>query len=823
MKKHANIIITSLALFFLCASGATIYLFFKFESLTLTYVSLGLSFLFIILATIFGMLFISKKYLKKIKGLEDQVDILNNSGYHIKEAGDIAFNNLPIAILVYDSHYKITWGNNYAKQIFKTNFLNNDIITLDLNLYNKLQEKNNKFLYQKDEDFYDVTSYPDNNLLFFFPATEREKLQKKYNDRTTTIGIIKIDNLDESLNIYSVQEASQIRGEFLGVISDLAQNYKASLQKIDDDKMLFITNKSSLELMILDGFDCLNQVRDIATRNHLKTSISMGFACYDKSSSEVVSLAQSAVDLAERRGGDQAVINIEGEEIKYFGGKIDALEKESRVKESTNARELKHAIEKANTIYITGHKYPDADCIGSMLGVLRMALSVKNCSIHVVLDLKNTDRITTRMLNLLEAEEPEMFKHFVSIDKLDVKKTEIDNEAVLLVICDTQGPKIMCYPELYELIGNRFVIDHHRSGEPAFENCKTLYVDTGASSAVELICEMLPFYNKDIKLSKCEATLMLAGIVIDTNNFVFNTRSRTFEVASVLKSAGADMMSVRKFIRDSYDTEKYIAKAFINAEFYQDDFAISVLEDVTDDRTLLAKISDKLITINNVKAAFTVALNNNSDVCISARSIDDFNVQLIMEEMGGGGHKNAAATQIKNTSINEACEKLKKILYREKIINTEDDVTVEVILLEDVKGKGKKDTIVKVANGYANYLINANLAIAATPENKKNLDAQKAKNEEIEQNRIKTHERLKKEIDGKSIDVYIKFGQDGKAYGHITTKQICEEFESQTGIHLDKKKVSIPQDIDFIGKFKATVNLYKNINATFDVNVLEMR
>ncbi len=823
MRKYTNIIVTSGAAAFLIATGVSIYLFFKVDSKTLTYIFLGLSFLFVILATVFIMLFISKKYLKKIKGLEDQVDTLNNSGYHIKEAGDIAFNNLPIAILVYDSHYKITWGNAFAKQIFKTNFLNDDIIDMDINLYNLLKEQTQKFVYKKDDDYYDVTSYPDNNLLFFFPATEREKLQQKYNARTTAVGIIKIDNLEESLNIYSVQEASQIRGEFLGVISDLAQNYKASLQKIDDDKMLFITNKESLESIVNNKFECFNQVRDIANRNHLKTSMSMGFACFDKSSSEVVSLAQSSVDLAERRGGDQAVINIEGEEIKYFGGKIDALEKESRVKESTNARELRSAIEKASTIYITGHRYPDADCIGSMLGALRMALSLGKNNVRVVLDSTNTDKISARMLSVLAEEEPEIFKHFVSIDDVDIKKTEYDNESVLLIICDTQGPKIMCYPVLYELIGNRFVIDHHRAGEPAFENCKTLYVDTGASSAVEMICEMLPFFNKDLKLNKYEATLMLAGIFIDTNSFVFNTRTRTFEVASVLKNAGADMMSVRKLIRDSYDTEKYIANAFIKAEIYEQDFAISKLEDVIDDRSLLARISDKLITIDSVKAGFTIALNNEGAVCVSARSIDDFNVQAIMEELGGGGHKNAAATQIKDSSINEMCEKLKKILYREKISNTKEDVTVEVILLEDVKGKGKKDSIIKVANGYANYLFNSKLAIPATDENKKNLDAKKAEDEQIEQNKIKTHERLKKEIDGKSIDVYIKFGQDGKAFGHITTKQICDEFEAQTGIHLDKKKVSIPQDINFIGKFKATVNLYKDINASFDVNVLEMR
>lgn len=767
------------------------------------------------------MIFFSHKYLKKIRDLEDTVDTLNNNGYHIKEAGDIVFTSLPISILVYDSHYVITWENDYAKKVFKSNFANKSIVDIDVNLYNKLIEKSEGFLYEIDNEFYDVKNYADNNALFFFNVTERVKLQKKYDDRVNAIGIIKLDNLNESLNVLPVQDASQIRGEFLGVISDLAQNYKACLQNIDDDKLLFITNKDSLRKMVDGKFDCLNVVRDIASRNHLKTSMSIGFACYDKSYQELASMAQSAVDLAERRGGDQAVINIEGEDVKYFGGKAEALEKNSLVKARTTAQSLKEAIEKSNLVYITGHKSPDADCIGSMLAVLKMALSV-DANARIVLDFDNVDGITRRILDMLENEEHELYSHFVSIEKVDLKPNSVQN--ALLIICDTQGPKIMCYEELYNKIPNRFVIDHHRSGNPSFENCMNLYVDAGASSAVELVSEMFPFFNKDLKFTPCEASIMLAGIVIDTNNFVFSTRARTFEAASALKQSGADMLGVNKLIRDDYKTEEYIANAFLKAEFFEDEYAIVKLEDVIDDRTLLAKISDKLLTIDKVTASFTIAVNTEASILVSARSIDDFNVQLVMEEMGGGGHKNAAATQIQNKSINEVYSKLKDILYREKISKDTGEVkNMEVILLEDVKGKGKKDSIIKVANGYGNYLLNQKLAVPATEENRKNLQIKKEADLEKEKADIATHTRLKNQIDGKDIDVYIKVGQDGKTFGHITVKQICEEFEAQTGITLDKKKVSIPEDINFIGIFKATVNLYKGITATFNVHVLEMK
>ena len=794
------------------------YLFIIYNSEDYKYVFLAFNLITLSAATVLYVLFAFRNTTSKIKMLQDRLEVWNNISYHVNQAGDEAFNQLPIGIIVYDDAFSIKWGNDNAKAIFKSGFIEQSINEIDETLFEHIKNSDAKFKYYYNSNFYDVIHEPNNNLIYMFNVTERENLSIRYNNRITALGIIKIDNLDEALKDYAVQEASSIRGEFLGEISDYLQNYDAYLQNIDDDRIIMVCDKESLKKMVENKFDVLNKVRDVGVKNHLRTSMSIGFACYDVSADELSQLAQSAVDLAERRGGDQAVINIENEAIQYFGGKTNAVEKNSLVQARIMAQSLKEAIEGSTNVYISGHFLPDADCIGSMVGVLKMALS-SDKDAYIVLDLNNLDQVSGRMIELIKVEDPELYKHFIGIDDVDIRTNS------LLVICDTQSPTIMCYPTLYNDIQRVCIIDHHRSGEIGFEKNLFAYIEAYASSAVELVCEMFSFYNKDIKFSTLEASIMLAGMVIDTNSFTFRTSTRTFEAAAILKQLGASMIDVKKLLREDIETEHYIADAVLKAETYLNDFVIVRLdlEEPIHDRTILAKISDRLLSIDNIKASFTIGMFDNGQVGISARSIDTYNVQLIMEEMGGGGHLNSAATQIGDKSIMDVYQELKDILSRENEDNDSEVEKMKVILLEDVKGRGKKDDTINVANGYGNYLISHKLALEATDENLKELKKRQTQEAIDEQNRIKLLEKLKGEIDNKSINVYIKVGQDGKTFGHITSKQIGEEFEAQTGIHIDKKKINLPADIDFVGIFKASVDLGKDIVATFDVHVLEKK
>lgn len=790
-----------------------VYLYYSKHLEAFMYISIiGLVF-----ATIMFTMFGFRNSTNKIKMLEDRLEVWNNISYHVKQAGDEAFNELPVGIIIYDDEFQVKWGNDFAKSIFKTNFIEARLNEVNEVFFEHIKNGDEKFKLFHEDKYYDITHDSENNLIYMFNETEREQLYIRYNNRITALGIINIDNLEEALKDYGVQEASRIRGEFLGEISDYIQTYNAYLRSVDDDKIIIVCDKESLYKMVSNKFDVLNKVRDVGIKNHLRTSISIGMACYDVSSDELAQLAQAAVDLAERRGGDQAVINIQNEAIQYFGGKTNALEKNSLVQARLVAQSLKESVEASSNIYITGHFMPDADCIGSMVGVLKMALSSgKDASI--VLDFNHLDQISERIISLIKESDSNLFDHIISIEDVDIKAN------TLLVICDTQSPTIMCYKELYDNIPRRCVIDHHRSGEIGFENTIFSYIESYASSAVELVSEMFSFYNKDIQFTDLEASIMLAGMVIDTNNFTFRTSTRTFEAAAILKQLGADMVFVRKLLREDLRTEHEIAEAVLKAERFLDDFAIVRLdlEEPIHDRTLLAKISDRLLTIDNIKASFTIGMFDNGMVGVSARSLDTYSVQLIMEEMGGGGHLNSAATQISDKSIMDVYQELKDILGRENEDVSEAE-KMEVILLSDVKGRGKKDEIIKVANGYATYLLTHNLAIEATEANIKELKERQAQAAVDSQNHIKLLQKLKGEIDSKSINVYIKIGQDGKSFGHITSKQISEEFEAQTGIHIDKKKISLPADIDFVGIFKATVDLGESIQATFDVHVLEKK
>lgn len=767
----------------------------------------------LIASVFFVMMFISYRQKLHIKELEKRIEVWNKLSYHVNQAGDEAVDNLPIGILVYENE-QIKWTNDYLKGIFKARLIDAPLYDVIPALDGMLDSKNKSFVIQYENDYYEVLNYRDENVLYFFNVTERETIKKKYDNRITAIGIILLDNLEESLKDYDMQEKSTIRGQFLGEISDYVRNYGAYLQSYDDDRLVMILDKESLGQMVENKFEVLNQARDIATKNHVRVSVSIGVACYDVEPDELGGLAQSAVELAEKRGGDQVVVNIQNEKIKYFGGKTDALEKNSLVQARIEAQELKDAVEGSTNVYITGHMGADADCLGAMICVLRMVMS-SNKEAHIVFDMAKADKNILKMYEALRDESPEIFSRFIPFEDVEVRPNS------LLIVCDTQSPKIMMFPELEKNIKHVAVIDHHRRGEISFIDPVVSYVEPYASSTVELVSEMIMFYNKGIKFEPIDATCMLAGLVIDTNNFTFRSSGRTFEAASTIKSLGGDMIRVRQLIRPSYEIEKDIASAVTNSNLFMEKYAISVLpnDKIISDRSFLAQIADKLMGIDGVEASFAIGYLSQDTIGISARSYEKINVQLVMEEMGGGGHLSNAACQIKDKPIDEVLNHLKEIIEANN--ENEGEEKMKVILIADVKGRGNKGQIIDVANGYGNYLLTNKLAIQATDENIKQVEAEKEKEKEDAENHYQLMLKLKSEIESKSINIFLQVGGDGKLFSHITTKRIADEFAAQTGITIDKRKIFLPAEINSVGIFTAIVDLGKNVQATIEMNVLE--
>lgn len=759
------------------------------------------------------MMFVSYRQKGHIKELEKRIEVWNKLSYHVNQAGDEAVDNLPVGILVYENE-QIKWTNDYLKGIFKARLIDAPLYDTIPALEGLLDTKNKSFIIQYENDYYEVMNYRDENVLYFFNVTEREKIKKKYDNRITAIGIILLDNLEESLKDYDMQEKSTIRGQFLGEISDYVRNYGAYLQSYDDDRLVMILDKESLAQMVENKFEVLNQARDTATKNHVRVSVSIGIACYDVEPDELGGLAQAAVELAEKRGGDQVVVNIQNEKIKYFGGKTDALEKNSLVQARIEAQELKDAIENATNVYITGHIGADADCLGSMICVLKMALS-SNKDAYIVFEMEKADKNIFKMYEALKDESPEVYNRIISYDEVEVRQNS------LLVVCDTQSPRIMMFPQLADEIKHIAVIDHHRRGEVSFVDPMVSYVEPYASSTVELVTEMIMFYNKAIKFEQIEATCMLAGLVVDTNNFTFRSGGRTFEAASTIKTLGGDMIRVRQLIRPSYELEKEMAAAVTNSSLFLDKYAITILpsDKLIEDRSFLAQIADKLMGIDGVEASFAIGYLDKNLIGISARSYEKINVQLIMEEMGGGGHLSSAACQIKDKTMDEVISLLKGIIEANN--ENEGEEKMKVILVTDVKGRGKKGQIIDVANGYGNYLLTNKLAIQATDENIKQVEEEKEKEKIEAENHYQLLLKLKSEIESKSINIFLQLGGDGRLFSHITTKRIAEEFAAQTGITIDKRKISLPAEINSVGIFTALVDLGKNVQATIEMNVLE--
>ena len=768
-----------------------------------------------VLATIFISLFVNYRKRGEIKDLKNKVEQWTKISHHASKAGDEAFNSLPIGIVLYNNLNQIIWANQHSKNIFHSNLVDTSIEAISRDLLDEIILAHREILLKFEDKTYDVINNVENCILYFFDSTERENIKKRYDNRITSIGIIKLDNFEESLKKYDVQEQANIRGKIFSEIQEYIQKYKCYFDQ-QTDRIIVVIDKEALLDMIEDKFSLLDKIREIAKNSRLKSSISMGVACFDTDLNELGKIAENAVELAEKRGGDQVVVNLEGEQVKFFGAKSNSQEKNTLIEARRQTQSLKEHVEASSNVIIMCHRWADTDAIGSALAAFRM-IETSNIDVKIAFDPKLADATVNKIFGML-SNKSDLKSNFISLDEaLEKMKPQ-----TLLVITDTQSPRLCMFQELYDKAKRVCIIDHHRPGEVGYENYLSYYLDSSASSSVELVSEMFIFYSSEIKISALEASIMLSGIIVDTNDFTQRSGVRTFEAAATLKSLGADMIFVRQLLQEPIDQEKFMSEALSKVELYGQKFAIVCIDEdnIVKEKPTLAKISDSALKIAGVDASFTIGKLPDGTVGISARSLGDLlNVQIVMEQMDGGGHFNSAATQRSGVTVKEMYDELTNILNLEYLQG--ENGNMKVILTQDVKGKGKKGNIIDVANGYANFLIQKGQAEPANEANLKKYEEEKAEEEKAKEANRKMLLKFKDQIEGKSISIKIKVGQGGKNFGHITTKLVCDEFEAQTGMHLDKRKVELPAEINSIGIFTATVKLDLDIIARFEVKVEE--
>ena len=775
---------------------------------------------YVILMAFFGLIVISIEFVLnhnrkiKIRSLNNRLTAWSNLSYHVKQIGDEAFNELPIGILLYDdSNFTVKWSNPYANKVFGYDIENQTLTQLNQVLFDLINSSVTTQTFVVGDKKYDAISSTKNQVIYLFDVTTREDIKDKYQNRSTAFGVLYLDNVEEALSGFDIYERSNIRGEYLGIITDWIQEHKGYIKLYTEDRMIIAMHYEELTKVIQNKFEILNRIREVSAKHRIRVSASIGIASWEVSFEELGTLAQNAIELAEKRGGDQAVVNIQNEKIAYFGGKTNASEKSSRVHVRVQSQNFRELIETSSNVVIIAHKQADIDALGAMIGIFRMASASKIDS-KIVFDLAEMDNTIKKILPYIKEEDPQLYQTFT--ESKDAIKA-IGNDT-LVVIVDTQSPNIIANIDIYKAAKRVAVIDHHRHGENTFDGI-FMYVEPYASSSVELIAEMMEFYQKDIDLTPIEATIMYGGILVDTNVFSYRTGMRTFGAAAYLKEHEASSIRVKEWLRLDLDRTLLINELLQNVSVVTKGFAVVVDESSEiRDRVLLAQVSEKILEIEGVKAGFTVARVDENSIGISARSYDEVNVQVIMEEMGGGGHLNSAATQIKDIPIHEVIETLRTLLLRE---HAEGDERMKIILIEDVKGRGKKDDIIDVANGYGQFLLSSAKAIIASDENIKSLEAKKQAIKEKEAEHLALMNKLKAEIEAKSVNIFINMGADGKLFGSVTTKQIVEAFEEQTGIRVDKKKVELTSEINSVGIYTATVSLHKDVKAQFEINVLE--
>ena len=491
--------------------------------------------------------------------------------------------------------------------------------------------------------------------LFLIDDTAARLAIQEVDDQSVVVGFVYIDNYEEA-----VDTLEDVRKSLLVALIDRkVTKYFAAIDgicsKMEKDKYLIVMRKKALRQLEEDHFDLLEDAKTVKIGNEMAITLSIGVGLDGLSFTQNYEFARNAIDLALGRGGDQAVVK-NSDNITYYGGKSRQVEKSTRVKARVKAQALKEIIGARDTVFIMGHRLGDPDSFGAALGIYRIALTLGRKAYIVI----NERTVSLRqVLSLFEKNEN--YSKEMIIDSVHALEYVTDNSA--LVVVDVNKPSLTECPELLKRCKSIVVLDHHRQGTEVIENATLSYVEPYASSACEMVSEILQYTGENVKVRPEEADAIYGGIVVDTNNFTNRTGVRTFEAAAFLRRCGADVTRVRKLFRDDVASYRAKADAVSRAQIYMDVYAISVCdaEEAESPTVVGAQAANDLLDIKGVRASF-VMTRYQGKIYVSARSIDEVNVQLIMERMGGGGHLNIAGCQLENMSIEEAIDTLKRTI-----------------------------------------------------------------------------------------------------------------------------------------------------------------
>lgn len=573
----------------------------------------------------------------------------------VEETGQDALTNMPIGILLYDEETLVTWFNDPMRDIFDDVAMGQTLNELDPLFIEMVATNEDQATLEIGDAVYRVFSNHENRTFYLFDMTEEAQVEQQLVDNQTVIGVIYLDNYDEMTQGIEDQLRSELNSRVTQLLNHWAAEHGTYIKRTASDRYFIVTTEENLRILERSKFTILDTVREETSQRGVQLTLSIGIGCGSDPIPALGLMAQSSLDLALGRGGDQVVIKRDGK-VRFYGGKTNPTEKRTRVRARVIANSLRDLMQESSRVLIMGHKNPDMDALGSAIGILKLA-EMNDKEAHIVLPPEEIGRGIRRMMDEI-AEVPQLETRFVNAFQAD----QLIDDQTLLVVVDTHKPSLVVVPALLDRFEHMVVIDHHRRGEDFIEDAVLVYLEPYASSTSELVTELIEYQPTNQKLAMLEATALLAGIIVDTKGFALRTGSRTFDAASYLRSQGADTVLVQEFL--SQDLETYVEQSHIleRSEVYTEGMAIATAEPgVIHDQVLVAQAADQLLSLRGIRAAFVIAELQDGRTAISARSLGDVNVQLIMEKLGGGGHLTNAATQMSESVVTVADELRKAI------------------------------------------------------------------------------------------------------------------------------------------------------------------
>ena len=635
-KKYELIIFTMFLI------GAIISGIFNIYALVI-YVLMGLSI----------FVFYNKQKKKISEQMERYVSKLTN---RIKDSSERGINKFPIGIVVIDEDKNIEWANNFIYKNIKVEEIKG------LNILELVPELEGLFSLETPVDnqfeifgkHYKVNYQKDSGYIYFFDITESKVVMQRFRDTRPIILNLSLDNYEDVSNSLDDEVASRLDATIVITLTDWAKKNSIYLKRIDEDRFIGLLNVKDLKKIEKEKFQILDTIRNLKEDFDAPITLSIGVGMGTDFLPELGELAKSSLDLALGRGGDQVAMKDVDGTIRFYGGKTNPQEKRTRIKARVVSNALADIVNDSDKIIVMGHKRPDFDAVGACVGIYTFAKFLgKEC--YIILNESDRDETIRKVMFEIDSQDEQLSKVFVDSDEA----WELMTPQTTLIVVDTSDASRVIDAAILSKANKKVIIDHHRRGEDIITNPLLTYIEPYASSASELIAELIEYQTKIEKISPIAATVMLGGIVVDTQNFSIRTGSRTFDAAAYLRSNGADPTKVKTILKEPFENFMNRVEIINNSIQKTPEIIMAKApEDKYYTNVMLAQSADLLLTLKGIECSFAIGYLEEGKVGISARSLGKVNVQLIMEELGGGGHLANAATQIEGINLDEALERL---------------------------------------------------------------------------------------------------------------------------------------------------------------------